>query len=494
MRKLIRLYILAICLIFIMAGCGEDFISKTPQQSLSNETAITDVSSANVALNGIYSNLTEWQYYGRNLMLIPDLYADNSRMRVENAGRYLSIYRHSHTDGNAYTQDLWQRGYEIINSTNTLLRAMDNKNIEGPNIRGQALAIRALAHFDLVRTFAQPYNISSSNSDVTPEGGANGNGGHLGVPVMTKPDPTASPARNTVKEVYDQVIADLQNAIDLMNAKTTYKMDANAAKALLSRVYMYRASGGGSDSDWEKVRDLALEVINSGRYSLVSNGEYLNSWKLDNHDEYMFYLKYRSDDYLYSNSLGAMYIPASYGDVVATQDLLNLIPDGDIRQELYYGTYDGGFEDSYADNKGMPRYFIGKYPGREGIFGVDNLPVIRYTEVYLNLAEAYLNLGNNTQAEQYLSDLVERVNPSGTVTDYGGTITEQVYNFRRIELAFEGHRFYDLKRRHQDLTRNDLTSGSVNAGLTFPDYRYVMPIPEREMEVNQNMVQNPEYN
>jgi len=492
MKQFIHTTIIFLGLITIMSGCDEDFITKTPQQSLSNETAITNANSAEVALNGIYSNMTEWEYYGRNYMLIPDLYSDNSRMRVQNAGRYLGIYRHSHTDNNVYAQDIWQRGYEVINSANALLAAMENKDIDAPDVEGQALALRALAHFDLVRFFAQPYNLNDNG--VAPAGGADGNGGHLGVPLMIESDPSANPARNTVKEVYDQIIADLQAAIELMNGQTLYKMDANAGKALLSRVYMYRASGGGSESDWEKCRDLALEVINSSNYSLISNDNYLESWQADGHSEYLFYLKYRSDDYQYSNALGSMYIPASYGDVVATRDLLDLIPDGDIRQNLYFGDHDGGFILPYSSNKGLDKYFIGKYPGRAGIFGVDNLPVIRYSEMYLNLAEALYNLGNDTQAEDYLSQLMERVNPHGSVTDYGGSISQQIYTFRRIELAFEGHRFFDLKRRHQDIVRNDITTENVNAQVNYPDYRYVLPIPEREMEVNSNMVQNPNYN
>lgn len=476
-----------------MTGCDEDFITKTPQQSLSNETAITDAKSANVAINGIYSNMTEWEYYGRNMMLIPGLYADNSRLRVENAGRYLNLYRYSHSDNDEYSQDLWQRGYEVIYSANNILKNMEDKGIEAPNAKGQALALRALAHFDLVRTFGQPYNLPSSANSVTPEGGANGDGGHLGVPVMTKPDPTASPERNTVKEVYDQVIADLQGAIELLDPSTLYKIDQNAAKALLSRVYMYRASGGGDNADWEKCRDLALDVINNSGAKLVSHDKYLDSWKSNQHSEYLFYLKYQSDDYESSNSIGAMYIPASYGDVVATEDMLNLIPDGDIRQDLYFADYDGEFILPYSENKGEPRYFIGKYPGRQGIFGVDNLPVIRLSEVYLNLAEAYYNLGNTTEAQNYLEELLVRVNPDGSVTDYGGSISEQIYNFRRIELAFEGHRFYDLKRRHQNITRTDVTTPDVVTGFTFPDYRYVLPIPQRELETNPNMVPNPEY-
>lgn len=494
MKRYIKTLFIAGIALF-MASCGEDFITKEPQQSLSDETAIQSVSDAEVALTGVYDELTTISYYGRDMFVMSDLYADNARMNTVNSGRYLTVYNWNLTTNSGYASGIWNQAYDVINRANKVIEAIETKELAAEQVKGEALAVRALAHFDLVRWFAHPYNINDQS--VAP--GSDGNGGHLGIPLMTESDPLAAPSRNTVAEVYEQVITDLETAMTLMSETVQpLRFDKWAAEGLLSRVYMYRASGGGAQADWQAAYDHATNVIENGPFSLIPNSDYISSWLTTNNSEYMFYLAYNSQDYLYTDGLGSMFLKKGYGSVVAAEDMLELIPDGDIRQHLFYAT--GGsdversdFYDEVADPTAFPKFFINKYPGRNGTSGIDNLPVVRFSEMYLNAAEAAYNLGQTGDATDYLEAIVERAKPGASITEYGASLEEQIYRNRRLELCYEGHRFHDLKRRHEDIVRNKVTTLTSPAEMTFPDFMYAYPIPQRELDANENITQNTGY-
>ena len=167
--------------------------------------------------------------------------------------------------------------------------------------------------------------------------------------------------------------------------------------------------------------------------------------------------------------------PEGYGDVGASEDLLSLFEDGDVRANLFRTHPD------YGDAK-----WSLKYPGKLGNLREDNIPVLRLSEMYLNRAECIMR-GATVAGRNAVADVnVIRTNrglDGLTSVDLAGIWLE-----RRKELCFEGHEVFDLARTERSLSRTDY-SGSSNQNIAFPDNKWAMPIPQGEMDANPNMEQ-----
>lgn len=458
MRKIFGIIILGIVL---LSSCTEEFLDRQPEQSVATENAIIDVNSAQVALNGVYDELQHESTYARDYVIIGDLAADNTRMRPENSGRFLNIYDWNLTNQSGYITGPWNQFYDVINRANNVI--MKTPEIEtGDSLRkeqivGEALMVRALAHFNLVTFFGQPYQHTEDAS-------------HLGIPILTEPaDVDYSPTRNTVAEVYEQVITDLNDAMSKMNGQTTTPFYASkmGAAALLSRVHLYK-------HDYEMAKRYADTVINSGQYSLVSQENYIEGWSEESTSESIFSIKFTSVDNISVDMLGYMYLYSGYGDIIPTQDLMDLYDDKDIRNEWFYLA-----DDEYIHTQ--------KYPDGQ----TDNTPILRLSEMYLNKAEAEFQLGNEAAAREALNEIRTRagLNPETGAT--GAILRDMIYEERRRELAFEGHHFWDLQRTSRDVVRDDVTKPSDPRVIEYGSHYYAYPIPQRELNVNQEIEQNP---
>jgi len=134
-----------------------------------------------------------------------------------------------------------------------------------------------------------------------------------------------------------------------------------------------------------------------------------------------------------------------------------------------------------------------KYPGKasfDGSIRVENIPVLRVSEMYLIRAEAILN-GASVSGATAVGD-VNMIRNNRGATALGSVSLADVYRERRMELCFEGHELFDLSRTGRSLTRSDY-DGAVNKDIPFPDYRWALPIPQQELDANENMEQNPGY-
>jgi len=469
---------------FLLNSCTKDFLETEPYENLSTAVAISSVDDATVALMGAYSALQSSNYYGRNFVVTPDVASDNVKVSPENSGRFLSEYNYSMiaTSGNPRT--FWNIAYDAIDRTNHIIEiipSLESGDAADRNqILGEALAIRALVHFDLVRYFAQPYNLSDNSA----ADNANGSGGHLGVPYI-KISEIGTPSRNTVAEVYTEIVADLQEAISLMASTNTTsgRFSGIGAKALLAKVYLYM-------EDWANTKQMAADVINSGVYSLVPTASYISSWGLEYSTESVLSLAMSIVDYRQTNALGYIYLESGYGDLVATADLMDLYEADDVR----------GYDENNLDADGVSGWFklvsgavyINKYPGRDGTDGLDNTPILRLSEMYLIRAEAQAELGETTAAVADLDLIRQRGNPSATATTVAGAaLIDEILLERQKDLAFEGNRLWDLTRRKRSVVRVDHTL--ENGTTPYPNVRFAYPIPQRELDANPNMVQNKGY-
>ncbi len=462
----------------MFTGCSKDFLDKSPQYALETSKAISNVDDAEVAVNGMYSALLSSSYYGRSFMVTPDVMADNTRISAGNSGRFLTEYQYSLIATSGNPRDLWNICYDAIDRSNNILGAIDGLTAdqgEKDRLKGEALAMRALVHFDLVRMFAQPYNLN----DASVADGADGAGGHLGVPYMLKSE-IATPARETVKIVYDLVLADLTEAATLlpesnpMGAK--FRLDKMSVKALMARVYLYK-------EDYTNAKKYAEEVINSGIYSLEASDVYVDSWakRASDRSETIFSLSFLLTDYPSTNSLGYIYLPDGYGDLIATQDIIDTYEAGDIRLNLFYE--EGG------------SYIINKYPGRDGTTGLDDSPVIRLSEMYLIVSEAAaFGVGTPAEGLDALNAVYKRSNPAAADINLSGqALKDFIIAERSRELSYEGHRIFDLNRSKKDMVRIDVSTPDIINEITYPSTKFVWPIPQREIDVNSNMVQNKGY-
>jgi hypothetical protein len=454
----------------ILTGCSKDFLEKTPEYALETSQAISNIDDAEVAVNGMYSALLSSDYYGRNFMVVPDVMADNTRISADNSGRFLTEYQYSIIATSGNPRLMWNICYDAIDRSNNILGAIDNLNAsteEKNRVKGEALMMRAFVHFDLVRMYAQPYNLS----DAATADGADGNGGHLGVPYMLKSE-IGTPARETVNVVYTNIISDLTEAetlLPVVNPKgVKFRFHKMAAKAMLARVYLYK-------DDFANAKKYADEVVNSGVYPLVPSDLYVDSWSVRASDrsETIFSLSFLLTDYPSTNALGYIYLPEGYGDLFATQDIIDKYDAGDIRLGLFYQLGND--------------WVVNKYPGRDGTPGLDDSPVIRSSEMYLTIAEAAAKgAGTTTEALAALNKVYKRANPDAAdISLSGQALIDRIIEERSQELAYEGHRIFDLNRNKKSLDRVDITTPDVVSHISYP--------PQREIDVNSNMIQNKGY-
>lgn len=466
--KKIFISILFSTAMLLSTSCSEEFLDLTPQQNIADSEFLITFNDFEAAIIGGYDQMQNSDWYGRYILLVPDVMGEDVKQNASaNRAKEWAEYNGNPTDG--IPEEIWAELYEGINIANRMI----NSPFEPPaavatefdQIKGEAYAIRALAHFDLVKLYAQHYTFTADAS-------------HAGIPIVLEPDITIKPSRNTVAEVYAQIVSDFQMAEQLMTLDNgTGRFSKAAVQGLLSRVYLYM-------ENYAQAENYASLVINSNEFSLVSNADYPTQFLDGNSSEAIFEIVFDLVDNPGSDHLGGMYKESGYGDYLPAEDLLDIIPDGDIRKTMFREDLNlGGIY-------GLLR--VDKFPSEGSVIGSDNIPVIRFSEVYLNRAEARAQLGNDTGAQEDLNMIRQRGwadAPAATAT--GDALITEILNERRIELSFEGHRIHDIVRYKQGVTRQDCTS--TECEIAYPSERFILPIPIEETDVNPNIAQNPGY-
>lgn len=460
MKKIKFLFILLIGLGF--SAC-EDKLELEPAQSLSTTEALSDLASLQTALYGAYDGMQTVNYYGRNYLVIPEITGDQVYLSINNSNRFVLEYTYQFVPSSQTHGGYWNTAYTVILRVNNIINLIDDAEGDAAKknqIKGEALAIRALAHFDLVRVFAKQYTNSNPATD-------------LGVPVILE-SKIDEPARNTIEEVYAQVIKDLSDAKALIGDAGTYRFSKNAVEALLARVYLYKG-------DWAKAEASATAIISSGKYSLAT--DILKAFEAPGSSEEIFTLKYLAAESFGSDNLGQIYNPAGYGDIRVASDLIDLYEPADQRLGFIYKHTTG--------QNHQRKFFV-----QDGIPGMHSPKLLRLAELYLIRAEARAKQNKFADAVADLNAIREKRGASVLSGIADANVLQAVYDERNRELAFEGHTAFDLWRTGRDMVRNQCNTGvelsapcEIKASSPFT----VFPIPQRELDVNQNMVQNPGY-
>ena len=479
MKKIITIALTAAA---ILSSCSKDFLVEEPVLSQSDALTLSTFDGLDKSVAGAYAPLASTSWYCGDFILSNEMRTMNgkrwSNFTRYNSGRYINDYSINFTPTS--TSSVWSLGYYVILAANSVIENLDNVDADEQdknNIKAEALFLRALSHFDIVRTFAKPYATGASS---------------LGCPIVLTVDSEAKPARNTVKEVYDQVITDLLEAEKIIDP--TYSRsgvtDATACaniysiEALLSRVYLY-------SEQWQKAADYATKVINSGKYTMWTadqiateeDGEVTSVFNdnVPSKGEVIFEI-YEGLSQAYgggNENVCGMTSYNGYGDCGASQDLADLYDEGDVRGLLVSPDPDGDC------------LFTLKYQGK-GLSSIDvnNTIVLRLSEMYLNRAEAIIN-GASVAGVTALGDLETIAKNRGAAIQ--PATKNGVWTERAKELAWEGHLWFDLARTGRDMTRTDVSGTQVPTTLAAGDYRWAMPIPDREFTVNPNLVQNDGY-
>jgi len=461
-------------LLLIGTGCEEE-LDLEPEQSLPTTEALSDVKGLETAIRGAYSALRSLSYYGRNYYVIPEAASDNVLVALDNSGRFINENRYI-LNANSTQGGFWNVAYNIIARVNNVLNNVDNiqdaRTDERNNLLVQGYFIRALVYHDLVRTFSQPW--------------PKGNGSQLGVPIVLQTE-ISTPPRNTLAEVYDQIIQDLNRCIEAADAISDpneawappFFASKIAAQALLSRVYLYK-------QDYANAEQAANQVINSD-YQLVSNGSYLSYWNSEVFTdpgigrliEDIFLIKVLDVESNGADDLGLIYMDEGYGDLRPTQDILDLYSANDVRGRLIR-TIRG---DQY----------IYKFPGRQNFPGLTSPRILRLSEVVLNRAEARARLGDFSGALTDLNRIRARAG-IGNITPPNDRVLDEVLVERRRELAFEGHRSFDIFRNERDLVRQECNlPNERNCTVPYSSHLTAFPIPQTELNANPNMRQTEGY-
>ncbi|GAB3235846.1 RagB/SusD family nutrient uptake outer membrane protein [Hymenobacter seoulensis] len=452
MKYLIRTLTAAALLgIAPLTSCN-DQLDIDPRNTVLTGNALQTSADVEAAMVGVYDALGSQTLYGGQLQFMGEMLADDGDIAF--VGTYNEpneAYRKAILRNNAFVSQSWLAGYRTINTANSVLAAIEKvSEAKRGRIQGEALFVRGLVYFDLVRYYAKAWN--DGNPQTNP-----------GVPLVLTPtstlDASAQIARNSVAEVYAQVLKDLEQARTLLPNSNGVFASKNAASAILSRVYLQQGR-------YADAATAATEVIASGRYRLDESVEAVFT-NTSASPEIIFALQVSNQDG--SNDLNTYFSEQSRADVEVQDQHLDRYDANDTRLDLFGSS--GGtnyllkYDDPYA-----------------------NVVLIRLAEMYLTRAEARFRTGDAPGA---LADLNLIRTRSGLAPLTAAQLTlPAILAERRLELAFEGFRLHDAKRNQEAVIN---TAPNVDVNLAWNSPRLIFPIPQREIDVNPKLVQNEGY-
>ncbi|WP_207632541.1 RagB/SusD family nutrient uptake outer membrane protein [Foetidibacter luteolus] len=433
------------------------------ETSLSPEQLLTTSDGVVSVLYGGYSTLVAGSCYGTDFIMAGELLAGDGDIFWRGTFQtYRDIFNKQQIAVDPTAQRMWINSYKAINSLNNVLKAISvvNEDIRD-NIEGEAKFLRGLYYFNLIQYFAQPWSKSAGNDP-------------LGVPLILQPVENLDNlqvSRNSVKEVYDQVISDLSDAkAKLPESNDNGRADKSAASAILSRVYLQQANYAGAAAEANAVIEFDETLAPSVSVLFNNSG---------NSAEDIFAVQQNSQVNVGSyqgvgnGNDGLVTFFASLpgvgrGDVDIQQAHINKYSNGDDRKALFYLTQGNGQNaNAMRSSKWRELYKV--------------ITVVRRAEMYLTRAEA--NYRNSSAVGASPLDDINAVRTRANVPPLANIANADVIvNERLLELAFEGDKLWTLKRLKKNIGTR-----------AYDDSKLVLPIPQRERDANPNIAQNPTF-
>lgn len=485
------LFFSSLLIILATISCTKQLV-LSPYNQVPVAQAFNTKSDFDNAVRGLYRIMlsprgteTYLSYYGGadyfSFVGAADILSDNTTRFSLGRGS-ASQFHNLQASGNSTTY-FFQDGYAIIRAANAVLDNIGNLKTDpaAKNYQGQALAVRAMVYFDMMRIFAKtPANASATD---------------LGVPIVLKvSEYTDRPKRDVVSAVYAQIENDLKASVaTISSGNPDVQMNKAAVFALLSRVYLYEAKY----SQCIIAADSSL-ALNADPASI---GNFPSIWTDASEAGVLFKLKVTPT--MVDNNANSITVGVAYGQTSGTGDKAEYVPaydfavlfkPSDVRTLSY--TRPGFFS-------GDSITYIDKYAGKAtGNQSLVDVKLLRVAEVYLNQAESYYKTGDQVNALMSL-DMLRKNRYQNFISgsETGAALLKAIYLERRLELAFEGDRFFDLKRRNLGIVRSP-TNGDLKNGMGSPDvvtavpagdHRFQLPIDNNSINANTNLVQNPGY-
>jgi len=464
----------------LITSCAKK-IEIEPQFILDGSSPLANIEQAENALTGTYNGFLSTGYYdgasnavGGSFSEYADIMSDNLVESRESLGNFHSIAEWTYVSNTDDMELTWLAAYRIISGANIILRDIDKLAGENPKaanrIKGQALAIRAHVHFDLMRYFATTFDRNSAEP---------------AVPYLKTFDVNAKPGRNSVKEVYDNIFADLTAAAAALSdidkpintASSKSKIDLLTVRAMQARVNFYAGQ-------WQAAIDAATPVI--AAKPLASIDEFPLIWTDESRAEVIWAVNFATP--ADGQPFGTVFsVPNNRAEFKPAIQLVNLY---DQNNDIRFFTY-------FAD---AGRLVVGKHIGRDfgtNLNGVVDWKVFRVAEMYLIRAESYYRLNKETEARNDLNAIrTARIDGFTPGTESGAALLTAIQLERRKEMAYEGDRFFDLKRMNKtpiNRCPSTIDSPSTICSLPSTSRAWTWPIPFDELNANPNMTQNPGY-
>lgn len=449
------IFFLSACCFLFISGCKKQdaFLDTKPNIALAIPSTLADLQQL-INNENIFNTL----YPSLGLASTDDYFLDPSYwLTLSNTEQNSYIWAKDMYTANTNIND-WSHPYQQVYYANTIISILPtisvsaNQQVQFNTIKGSALFFRAIAFYNLVQTFAMPYDSTSAGKD-------------LGVPLPLMPDLTAKVPRSTQSQCYTQIITDLQSALSLLPDLPTVKTQPSKAAAygLLSRIYLVLGNYAQS-----------LQAAKSclGIYNQLQDFN-----KLDP-SAFPVYPNFSPEEIFHASFVG--YSSIGFQAQVDSNIYKSFNDPNDLRPSIYF--YNNGGEIEFNSQ-------------------FDKLNNLSYTistdEIYLNKAECEARLNDKASAMSDLNALLVTRWRTGTFRPYTATSADdalvQILKERRRELVFTGLRWSDLRRLNKE-ARFAITLSRYINGVTYSlppnDPRYALPIPDNELQLNP-IPQNP---
>lgn len=474
--KLRKIYT-GICLtasLSLLSACT-DILNVEPDFNKDGNQFFKDIKEYEFALTGAYAQFRTVGYYGSGGQTtsswanLPDIMSDVLAQTGDDLANWQNQSNWEYETTENDLEVAWLAAFGIISQANLTLRNIEQFNATSPKqvnrIKGQALAIRGLVHFDVLRYWGESYGFSDNSK---------------GIPYIEVVDITQKPARLTVAESWAKIFKDLTEAETLLGdvdkaintASAKSYLDVNGVRAILARAYLYAGKYAEAES-------YASQLISA--FPLASSTAFPNIWTDAAVNEVIWKVPFSAGEG--SPSAGVYNGPSNRNRFRPTTTTLALY---DQANDIRYSTY---FSDRNAAS-GTPRKVLKKFLGRGT--AIDNLvdwKAFRVSEQYLIRAEARALLGKTAEANADLNALKKaRIATHEDATLSGEALLAEIANERIRELVGEGHRFFDLKRTTKLIERKDPTQLASTKLVLAPDARgWTWPIPQGEMDANDSL-------
>lgn len=466
-----RFRLINICFVTIILFSCSNKLEQVPKTDKVSQDFYQTESEIEGAVNGVYATLQFGGNYDHGIPAIGELGGEDAydQTPANDGGYYGQIADHHVVDDNAIISDNWEDSYKGIQRASIVLNQIEDVDFENnekkDHRKGEVKFIRALYYFNLVRIYG----------DVP-----------LVVDEVEDPLESFGQERTDKSEVYDQIIEDLSNAVDLLpKTNDDGRADKTAAQALLGKVYFTLDKNS-------EAKTLFEDVVNSGEHELLSNVEDIFSVDNELNKEIIFAVQFASG--LSANSEGTdayrLFNPSdrvengmsgTKGHGVIKADFINSFDDDDKRKGTYFGLLSSGI--GYNKKIAVPTTEVGDSDS--------DWVVLRYPDVLLSLAEIENedgNIGSNNDSEPGTAiGYINMVRERAGIGKYSGntnknSVFEEIGLQRRKELIWEGHRWFDLLRQ-----------GRAKEVLGIDEDKLLMPIPSNQTNTDDALKQNPGY-